>query len=121
MAEEPPEWFASVSRSAADWAAYHAIRGETQLAGTGDLEELTALTLKDAAARAQAIHDAAKKANPDILVLWHGRPIAEPADAQYVYSHTERIVGFVGASIIERVPTEAAIQEQVAKFKAGEL
>ena len=35
------------------------------------------------------MHDAAKRVNPDILVLCHGGPIAEPADAQYILDHTE--------------------------------
>ena len=30
------------------------------------------------------MHDAAKEVNPDVLVLCHGGPIAEPEDAAYV-------------------------------------
>ena len=56
--------------------------------------------------------------NPDVLVLCHGGPIAEPADAQYVLERTEGVVGFFGASSIERLPTEVAIREQTEKFKA---
>ena len=35
------------------------------------------------------MHDAAKRVDPEILVLCHGGPIAEPADAAYVIEHTE--------------------------------
>lgn len=79
----------------------------------------TALTLEEAAKRVQAMHDAAKKTNPEVIVLCHGGPIAEPEDAQYIYDHTEGVAGFFGASSIERLPTEVAIREQTEKFKAG--
>lgn len=84
----------------------------------GTIGAATALTLEEAAKRVQAMHDAAKKINPDIIVLCHGGPIAEPEDAQYILDNTEGIVGFFGASSIERLPTEVAITEQVRKFKA---
>lgn len=85
----------------------------------GAIGATTALTLGDSAKRVQAMHDAAKKVNPDILVLCHGGPIAEPPDAQYIYDHTKGIAGFFGASSIERLPTEVAIRKQVETFKAG--
>ena len=66
----------------------------------------------------QALCDAAKSVNPDILVLCHGGPIAEPEDAAYVLKHTRGIVGFFGASSIERLPTEVAITDCVRRFKA---
>ena len=84
----------------------------------GTIGAATALTLEEAAKRVQAMHDAAKRINPDIIVLCHGGPIAEPEDAQYILDNTEGIVGFFGASSIERLPTEVAITEQVRKFKA---
>ena len=40
--------------------------------------------------------------NPDILVICHGGPIAEPEDARYVIEHTKGVDGFFGASSIER-------------------
>ena len=76
----------------------------------------TALTLEESAKQVQAMHDAAKRVNKDILVLCHGGPIAEPADAQYVLDHTEGIVGFYGASSMERLPVEPAIQGRVREF-----
>ncbi len=85
----------------------------------GDIGAETALDLEQAAQRVQAMHDAAKEVNPDVIVLCHGGPIAEPPDAQYIYDHTEGVVGFFGASSIERLPTEVAIREQTEVFKAG--
>ena len=83
----------------------------------GSIGAETALTLGDSAKTVQAIHDAAKAVNPDILVLCHGGPIAEPGDAQFIFEHTKGIVGFFGASSIERLPTEPAIEGQARAFK----
>ena len=76
----------------------------------------TAVSLEDAATRVQAMADAARRAQPDILVLCHGGPIAEPADAQYILDHTEGVVGFYGASSMERLPVEPAITERIREF-----
>ena len=82
----------------------------------GSIGATTALTLEQSARRVQALHDAAKRVNKDILVLCHGGPIAEPSDAQYILDHTEGIVGFYGASSMERLPVEPAIRERVREF-----
>ena len=84
----------------------------------GSIGADTALTLAEAAKRVQAMRDAAVKVNPEILVLCHGGPIAEPQDAQYILDHTEGIGGFFGASSIERLATEPAIENQAREFKA---
>jgi predicted TIM-barrel enzyme len=81
----------------------------------------TALTLKESAARVQAMHDAAKEVNPDVIVLCHGGPIAEPSDVEYILKNTSGISGFFGASSIERLATEPAIENQARKFKALRL
>lgn len=82
----------------------------------GSIGATTALTLEQSAKRVQALHDAAKRINKEILVLCHGGPIAEPADAQYILDHTDGIVGFYGASSMERLPVEPAIRERVQEF-----
>jgi predicted TIM-barrel enzyme len=82
----------------------------------GTIGARTALTLEEAAARVQQLCDAALRINPDLLVLCHGGPIAEPADAQYVLDHTTGVVGFYGASSMERLPVEPAITERVRQF-----
>jgi predicted TIM-barrel enzyme len=76
----------------------------------------TAVSLDDAANRVQAMADAARATNPEILVLCHGGPIAEPKDAQYILDHTEGVVGFYGASSMERLPVEPAITERIREF-----
>lgn len=91
------------------------------LTTSGTIGASTALTLEDAVNSVQAMHDAAKAVNPDVIVLCHGGPIAQPEDAQYVLDHTSGIVGFFGASSLERLPTEIAIRGQAEKFKAMTL
>ena len=83
----------------------------------GTIGARTALTLEESARRVQAMHDAAKEVRPDILVLCHGGPIAEPADVQYIFQHTRGVAGFFGASSMERLPVEPAITERVRDFK----
>lgn len=83
----------------------------------GSIGAHTAVTLDEAVKRVQAMHDAARKINSNILVLCHGGPIAEPDDAAYVLSHTNGVVGFFGASSMERLPTEVAITENTRRFK----
>lgn len=82
----------------------------------GSIGAGTAVTLEESAQRVQAMHDAAKTINSEILVLCHGGPIAEPEDARYILEHTEGIVGFYGASSMERLPVEPAIENRVREF-----
>jgi predicted TIM-barrel enzyme len=82
----------------------------------GTIGARTAATLEECVKRVQEMHDAAKKVNRDVLVLCHGGPIAEPADAQYILDHTEGIVGFYGASSMERLPVEPAITNRIREF-----
>ncbi len=84
----------------------------------GAIGASTAKTLEECVPLIQAMHDAAKRVNPEILVLCHGGPIAEPDDAAYVIEHTEGIVGFYGASSMERLPVEKAMTEHMSRFKA---
>jgi predicted TIM-barrel enzyme len=78
----------------------------------------TARTLDDCVVLIQSMRDAAKRVNPEILVLCHGGPLAEPDDAAYVLARTNGVVGFFGASSMERLPTEVAMTENMRRFKA---
>jgi predicted TIM-barrel enzyme len=64
------------------------------------------------------MRDAAVAIRPDVLVLCHGGPIAEPQDAAYVLKRTTGVVGFFGASSMERLPSETAMTENMRRFKA---
>jgi predicted TIM-barrel enzyme len=77
----------------------------------------TAKSLDESVELVQAMHDAAVEVDPDIIVLFHGGPIAEPDDAAYVLERTHGVVGFFGASSMERLPTEVAMTENMKRFK----
>lgn len=83
----------------------------------GTIGAKTALTLDDCVERIQGIVDAGKAVNPNILVICHGGPIAEPEDAEYVIKRVDGIVGFFGASSIERLAAERGIKTQTENFK----
>jgi predicted TIM-barrel enzyme len=84
----------------------------------GAIGAKTGLTLDEAVARVQALTDAALEVNPEIICLCHGGPIAEPDDARHVIGSTTGVVGFFGASSMERLPTEVAMTENMKRFKA---
>jgi predicted TIM-barrel enzyme len=75
------------------------------------------ISLEEAGRRCEEIFQAALSVKPDILCLAHGGPVEEPEDTEYIYRHTQA-VGFVGASSIERIPTEEAIRKKTMEFKA---
>ncbi len=87
----------------------------------GSIGALTTLSLEDSAVRIQEICDAAHGINDEIFVICHGGPVAEPQDAQYIFSHTKGVVGFFGASSIERLATEPAIEGRARSFKKLDL
>jgi len=84
----------------------------------GTIGAETALTLDACVERIQAMRDAAVAIRSDVLVLCHGGPIAEPQDAAYVLERTTGVVGFFGASSMERLPSETAMTENMRRFKA---
>jgi predicted TIM-barrel enzyme len=88
------------------------------LTTSGTIGAQTAKTLDESVELVQAMHDAAVEVDPDVLVLCHGGPIAEPDDAAYVLERTSGVVGFFGASSMERLPTEVAMTENMKRFKA---
>lgn len=77
----------------------------------------TAISLDDSIEIIREIIRAGKEVNPDIMVICHGGPIAEPDDAKYVIDRIDEIDGFFGASSIERFAAEKGIREQTIAFK----
>ncbi len=84
----------------------------------GSIGATTAMTLEESVGNVQAICDAARSVNPEVIVLCHGGPISMPEDAAYVLQNTKGVNGFYGASSVERLPTEVAITKQMEAFKA---
>jgi predicted TIM-barrel enzyme len=108
-----PESAEAMTRAGADVLVPH-----MGLTTKGTIGAETALTLDDCVERIQAMHDAAVAVNPDVIVLCHGGPLAEPEDARHVLERTDGVVGFFGASSMERLPTEVAMTENMRRFKA---
>ncbi len=87
----------------------------------GDIGAETALDLDQCVTAIDEMADAARSANPKVIVLCHGGPISMPEDAQYVLGQTKDCQGFYGASSMERLPSETALVEQTRAFtKIGE-
>ena len=78
----------------------------------------TSRSLDDCVGLIQEMHDVARKINPDIIVICHGGPIAEPEDAKYILGKVKGVQGFFGASSMERLPTEIAMTENMKRFKS---
>ncbi len=108
-----PESAEAMTRAGADVLVPH-----MGLTTKGTIGAQTALTLDECVERIQAMRDAAAAIDRDVIVLCHGGPLAEPEDAQYVLDRTEGVVGFFGASSMERLPTEVAMTENMRRFKA---
>lgn len=91
------------------------------LTTSGDIGAETAMDLESATDFVQSIHDAVTEVRSDVHVICHGGPIAWPEDAQHVLTNTTGVVGFFGASSLERLPTETAIEQQAQEFKSIEF
>ena len=77
------------------------------------------MTLDEAVARVQALRDAARAVNPDILVPLPRRPDRRARRrARTSSTNTTGVVGFFGASSMERLPTEIAMTENMKRFKS---
>lgn len=87
------------------------------LTTNGTIGAKTAKSLEDSVRLVSEIADSAKSVNPNVFVLCHGGPIAMPSDAQFILDRVQSCDGFYGASSMERLPTELAIQQQTIDFK----
>lgn len=86
------------------------------LTANGMIGAQTTISLDDAIKASGDIAHAALSARPDVLVICHGGPIAEPDDAARVISAVPGIKGFLGASSMERLPTERATTAHMQRF-----
>ena len=107
-----PQQAEAMTRAGADILVAH-----MGLTTGGAIGAETALTLEACVVRIVAIAQAALDVRSDIIVLCHGGPIAEPADAAFVLGKARHCHGFYGASSMERLPTEKAITGQTLDFK----
>ncbi|HTF87733.1 MAG TPA: phosphoenolpyruvate hydrolase family protein [Planctomycetota bacterium] len=106
-----PEEARAMTRAGADIVVAH--MGTTK---GGTIGAHSVKTLDDCVKEIDAIAAAARKERPDVLLICHGGPIAEPADAAQILERCPMIHGFYGASSMERLPAERAIQAQTEAF-----
>jgi predicted TIM-barrel enzyme len=82
----------------------------------GAIGAATALDLPACVEQITKMVAAATDIRDDVIVLCHGGPIAEPADAGYVLDNVPGLNGFYGASSMERLPVENALTARTREF-----
>ena len=108
-----PKQAADMAEAGADILVAH-----MGLTTKGSIGANTAKTLDDCIPLIKDIIAAGRSVNPDIMVICHGGPIADPEDAAYIIKNIPEIDGFFGASSIERLASERGMTAQAAAFKA---
>jgi len=88
------------------------------LTTSGSIGAGVAMTMDEAVAKVMEVYDAGKSVRDDIIVICHGGVFDEPPNVAKALARMPGVAGFFGASSIERLPTERAIQGQVEAFKA---
>lgn len=86
------------------------------LTASGMIGARTALTLQESKVKVAELMDAARAVNPEVLVLCHGGPIFSPNEAAEVIRDVPGVDGFLGASSMERLPTEVAMVEHMRAY-----
>lgn len=86
------------------------------LTTSGMIGAQTALSLEESKVKVRELMEAARSVNPDAIVVCHGGPIASPEDAREVIADVPGIDGFLGASSMERLPTEIAMVDHMSSY-----
>ena len=110
-----PEEAAAMAVAGADVLGAHVGLTEGGMIGANDT-----LSLEEACAATNAMSAAARAARPDVLVVAHGGPLNDPASVAVAFAETD-VDGYLGASSIERLPVERAVDEVVRAFKGMRL
>jgi len=79
-----------------------------------------AVDLDEGCRRIDAIRRAAIAARSDVIVVAHGGPFEDPESVQACYDKVD-VHGFLGASSIERLPVEIALNQTVAAYRGLKL
>ena len=91
------------------------------LTTAGSIGAAKAFTLDEAIDRVMGMAEAGWAVRKDLLAICHGGPFDEPDNVGERMKKMPGIAGFFGASSVERLPTERAIEGQVEAFKALEV
>jgi predicted TIM-barrel enzyme len=91
------------------------------LTTAGTIGAKFAFTLDEAIDKVMEMAQAAWSLKKDQMVICHGGPFDEPQNVGTALQKLPGVIGFFGASSIERLPTEKAIRKQVEDFKGLKL
>ena len=108
-----PEASAAMAEAGADVIISH-----VGLTVGGMIGTTKSLSIEDSAKLTRSIMEAGKTKRDDVIYLAHGGPLATPKDFEEFLKFLPEIDGFVGASSMERIPTEKAVVETVKEFKS---
>ena len=72
---------------------------------------------EDTIERCQTIVRTIKETRKEVIPLAHGGPINTPEDVERIVQHTD-VLGFVGASSLERMAMESSLPSLTQTFKA---
>ncbi|MGC9346923.1 MAG: phosphoenolpyruvate hydrolase family protein [Anaerolineae bacterium] len=87
------------------------------LTTSGSIGAGVAMTMDEAVDKVMEVYEAGKSVRDDVMVICHGGVFDEPPNVGKALIKMPGVVGFFGASSIERLPTERAIRQQVEDFK----
>lgn len=74
------------------------------------------LTLQSAKKLATDIFQHCNQIRPNTIKMIYGGPVNKPMDVQFMYDGTD-IMGYIGGSVFERIPTEQTITQVTKSFK----
>ncbi len=86
------------------------------LTTSGMIGARTALSLQECKVKVAELMRAAREVNPEVLIVCHGGPIYSPDEAEEVIRDVPGVDGFLGASSMERLPTEVAMVAHMRKY-----
>ncbi len=78
------------------------------------------LSLDAAAKVAKSIFSVCDEIRPGVIKMIYGGPINSPLDLKYMYDNTN-VMGYLGGSAFERIPSEVAITKITREFKIAGL
>lgn len=92
------------------------------LTGGGLLGAKKVFSLEAAKIKARKIFDKCNELNPNVIKLIYGGPVKTPMDIQYMYNNNDDLMGYIGGSAFERIPSEKSIINITKTFKvSGQL
>jgi predicted TIM-barrel enzyme len=91
------------------------------LTTAGSIGATVAFSINEAIEKVMVMAEAGWNLRKDLMVICHGGPFDEPENVGKALKEMPGIIGFFGASSIERLPTERAICSQVEAFKGLEI